>query len=93
MISERIRTRWQGDIHLGAASLLGKYLLPRILESFKKVYPNANLSMLVEKSKEILGFLENGMIEGVIVSERIPSRNLIAFPFYGDHLAIVNYGL
>jgi hypothetical protein len=48
--------------------------------------------MLVENSKEILGFLESGMIELAMVSERIPSKNLIAFPSYGDHLAIVNDG-
>ncbi len=80
-----------GDIHLGAASLLGKYLLPRILGNFRKIYPHVNLSMLVGNSKEILGFLENGAIELAIVSEPIPSRNLIAFRFYSDQLTVVVY--
>ena len=80
-----------GDIHLGAASLLGKYLLPRILGSFKKIYPHVNLSMLVGNSKEILGFLENGVIELAIVSEPIPSKNLVVFPFYRDQLTVVVY--
>jgi DNA-binding transcriptional LysR family regulator len=80
-----------GDIHLGAASLMGKYLLPRILGNFKKMYPKANLSMLVGNSKEVLGFLEKGVIELAIVSEPIPSKNLVAFPFYRDHLTIVVY--
>jgi DNA-binding transcriptional LysR family regulator len=80
-----------GDIHLGAASLLGKYLLPRILGNFKKIYPHVNLSMLVGNSKEILGFLENGIIELAIVSEPIPSKNLVAFSFYRDQLTVVVY--
>jgi DNA-binding transcriptional LysR family regulator len=80
-----------GDIHLGAASLIGKYLLPRILGNFKKMYPKVNLSMLVGNSKEVLGFLEKGIIELAIVSEPIPSKNLIAFPFYRDRLTAVVY--
>ncbi len=80
-----------GDIHVGAASLLGKYLLPRILGNFKKIYPHVNLSMLVGNSKEILGFLENGIIELAIVSEPIPSKNLVVFPFYRDQLTVVVY--
>lgn len=80
-----------GDIQLGAASLMGKYLLPRILGNFKKMYPNVNLSMLVGNSKEVLGFLEKGVIELAIVSEPIPSRNFVAVPFYRDHLTTVVY--
>ena len=80
-----------GDIQLGAASLMGKYLLPRILGNFKKMYPNVNLSMLVGNSKEVIGFLENGVIELAIVSEPIPSKNFVVFPFYRDHLTTVVY--
>lgn len=86
-----ITNQMAGDIHLGAASLMGKYLLPRILGNFKKMYPKVNLSMLVGNSKEVLGFLEKGVIELAIVSEPIPSKNLVAFPFYRDHLTTVVY--
>lgn len=34
-----ITNQMAGDIHLGAASLMGKYLLPRILGNFKKCIP------------------------------------------------------
>jgi DNA-binding transcriptional LysR family regulator len=47
--------------------------------------------MLVGNSKEILEFLENGIIELAIVSEPIPSKNLITFPFYRDELTVVVY--
>jgi DNA-binding transcriptional LysR family regulator len=80
-----------GDIHLGAASLMGKYLLPRILGNFKKMYPKVNLSMLVGNSKEVLGSIEKGVIELAIVSEPIPAKKWVAFPFYKDRLTIVVY--
>lgn len=85
----KINNQVAGDVHIGAASLLGKYLLPRILGSFKKTYPDVNLSMLVGNSKEILEFLENGIIELAIMSEPIPYKNLVAFPFYRDRLTVV----
>jgi DNA-binding transcriptional LysR family regulator len=85
----QMNDRVAGEIHLGVASLLGKYLLPKILGSFKKTYPDVDLSMLVGNSKEIIGFLEKGVIELAIVSEPIPSKNLIAFPFYRDHMTVV----
>jgi LysR family transcriptional regulator, transcriptional activator of the cysJI operon len=80
-----------GEVHIGVASLLGKFLLPRIMGNFKKTYPAVTLSMLVGNSREILEFLENGMIELAIVSEPITSRNLKTFLFFRDHLAVVVY--
>ncbi len=84
-----ISNQMAGDIQLGAALIMGKYLLPRIFGNFKKKYPKVNLSMLVGNSKEVLEFLEKGVVELAIVSEPIPTKNVIAFPFYRDHLTIV----
>ena len=78
-----------GDVHIGAASLLGKYLLPRIIGDFKKTYPDANISMLVGNSKEISGYLQNDVIELAIVSEPITSFNFTAFQLYRDYLTVI----
>ena len=86
-----ITNQMAGDIQLGAALIMGKYLLPRIFGNFKKMYPKVNLSMLVGNSKEVLEFLEKGVVELAIVSEPIPLKNVVAFPFYRDHLTIVVY--
>ena len=86
-----ITNQMAGDVHLGAALIMGKYLLPRIFGNFKKMYPKVNLSMLVGNSKEILGFLEKGVIELAIVPEPIPSKDLVTFPFYRDYLTAVVY--
>lgn len=86
-----INRRVAGDLHIGAASLLAKYLLPRILANFKKTYPEVNLSMSVGNSTEILESLENGVIELAILSEPLPTKSLIAFPFYRDRLSVVVY--
>jgi len=78
-----------GDVYIGAASLLGKYLLPRIIGDFKKNYPDVNISMLVGNSKEILEYLQNDVIELAIVSEPITSLNFTAFQLYRDYLTVI----
>lgn len=86
-----ITSKVAGDIHIGAAALVGKYLLPRIIGNFRKMYPDVNISMPVGNSKAILEFLQNDIIELAIVSEPIASKNLIVFPFYRDHLTVIVY--
>ncbi len=86
---QEANNRVAGDVHIGAASLLGKYFLPRVIGEFKKTYSEVNISMLVGNSKEILEYLQNDVIELAIVSEPIRFKNLTAFPLYSDHLTII----
>ena len=86
---QEVDNRVAGDAHIGAASLLGKYLLPRIIGEFKKNFPEVHISMLAGNSKEILEYLKNDVIELAIVSEPIPSKNLSAFSLYSDDLIVI----
>jgi len=86
---QEANNRVAGEAQIGAASLLGKYLLPRVIGEFKKTFSEVNISMLVGNSKEILEYLQNDVIELAIVSEPIPFRHLNAFSLYSDHLTII----
>ena len=86
---QEVDNRVAGDAHIGAASLLGKYLLPRIIGEFKKNFSEVHISMLAGNSKEILEYLKNDVIELAIVSEPIPSKNLSAFSLYSDDLIVI----
>lgn len=81
--------RVAGEVHIGAASLLGKYLLPRIVWEFKHSFPEVNISMLVGNSKEIFEYLQNDVIELAIVSEPIRVARLKATPLYRDFLTVI----
>ncbi len=83
--------RVAGDVHIGAASLLGKYLLPRIIGEFKKSHPEVDISMLVGNSKEMLEYLQNDVIELAIVSEPIVFTHFKAMPLYRDFLTVIVY--
>lgn len=88
---QEVNNRVAGDVHIGAASLLGKYMLPRVIGEFKKTYPDVHISMLVGNSKEILEYLQNDVVEFAIVSEPITLKSVIAFPLYRDHLTVIVY--
>jgi DNA-binding transcriptional LysR family regulator len=80
-----------GEIPFGATHLLGKYYLPRLVGEFRKNYPDANLSMLVANSQEIVQYLREGIIELAVVSEPLHFRDMTAIPFYRDHLTVIVY--
>jgi LysR family transcriptional regulator, transcriptional activator of the cysJI operon len=86
---QEANNRVAGDVHLGAASLLGTYLLPTLIGEFKKRYPDVNASMLVGNSKEIVEYLQNDVIELAIVSEPILLPNFEAAPLYRDFLTVI----
>ena len=84
-------SRVAGDVHIGAASLLGTYLLPTLIGEFRKSYPDVNASMLVGNSKEIIEYLQSDVIELAIVSEPILLSNFEVAPLYRDFLTIIVY--
>jgi DNA-binding transcriptional LysR family regulator len=88
---QEANSRVAGDVHIGAASLLGTYLLPKLLGEFKKSYPDVNVSMLVGNSKEILEYLRDDVIELAIVSEPISLPNFEVMPLYRDFLTVIVY--
>ena len=88
---QEAESRVAGDVHIGAASLLGTYLLPTLIGEFRKSYPDVNASMLVGNSKEIIEYLQNDVIELAIVSEPILLSNFEVAPLYRDFLTIIVY--
>jgi DNA-binding transcriptional LysR family regulator len=82
-------SRVAGDVHIGAASLLGTYLLPTLIGEFKRSYPDVNVSMLVGNSKEMLEYLQNDVIELAIASEPISLPSFESLRLYRDFLTVI----
>jgi DNA-binding transcriptional LysR family regulator len=81
--------RVAGDVHMGAAALLGTYLLPTVIGEFTARYPDVNVSMLVGNSREMLEYLQNDVIELAIVSEPIALTNFESLRLYRDFLTVI----
>jgi DNA-binding transcriptional LysR family regulator len=62
----------RGELSLGASTIPGEYLLPRLMSHFKKEHPHFILSLKIADTKEIVqwvlqGDVEYGMIGGKLI--------------------------
>lgn len=85
-----LSSRVSGDLYFGVTSLLGIYLLPLIINGFKKRYADVKLCMQIGNSKEIIRCLRDGIVELAIVSEPVPmDPSFVIIPFYEDTLVLI----
>ena len=78
-----------GEIRIGAASLLGKYLLPNLIGQFKLEYPDVEILMLVGNSGKLVEELKHFALDLVIVSEPLSAKRFIVKPFVEDELVVI----
>lgn len=84
-----LHDEYTGELKLGASTTVAQYVLPPLLGSFIRKFPQVNLSLLNGNSREIEVALQEhridlGLVEGVF---RLP--NLKYTPFLEDELVAV----
>jgi DNA-binding transcriptional LysR family regulator len=77
--SEGIR----GDLVLGASTIPGEYLLPRLLGDFRKEYPGFSLSLKVGDTKEVVQYVLQCVVEFGITGAKLIHPSL-QYDFFGD---------
>lgn len=85
----RITGILSGEIRTGVASLLGKYLLPKLIGVFKQRYPNINIIMLVGDSADLIQKIQEHTVDLVIVSEPFSLKNFVVKPFIDDEIIVI----
>ncbi len=63
-------SQFSGEIHLGASSTIGNYVMPSIMGQFSTVHPEVDVSLMVGNTEQIIEALKNceidiGYIEGL----------------------------
>ena len=53
----------KGKMTLGASTIPGIYIMPRLLSAFKKRYAGINLELVVSDTKDIIEKMENGLLD------------------------------
>ena len=59
-----------GELRIGATNFVTKYVLLRIMQEFKKIYPAVEFSVSTEYSKELLPLVENGDVHVAFIRGR-----------------------
>ncbi len=79
----------KGKVTIGASTIPGTYLLPRIMAGFKEKYPSVFFQILVSDSKGIVESISRHEILLGIVGAKIEGEHLQYIPFVEDELIVV----
>jgi DNA-binding transcriptional LysR family regulator len=79
----------KGNLVIGASTIPGTYILPRVAFSFKKQYPDVAFEILMEDSSKINNMILQHELLCGIVGARITSDKLDYSPLIEDELVLV----
>lgn len=80
-----------GTLHFGATNLIGVYLMPELIAKFRKKYPDIEIDMTINSSKNILELLHRNRLEFIFLSDYILENNqsYISGKYKDDELFLV----
>jgi DNA-binding transcriptional LysR family regulator len=81
--------RLEGKLHLGASTIPGEYLLPPIIGSFHKAYPNVAVAVTISDTQRVIRDVEQGRVELGFVGARTEDGNLSFKKFASDQLVLI----
>jgi DNA-binding transcriptional LysR family regulator len=85
----RFLKKQEGKLELGASTIPGEYLLPRLISQFHQKYPKIKVSIAISDTDEILERVMTGRIELGFVGAEPHSPDLEAQAFASDRLVLV----
>jgi DNA-binding transcriptional LysR family regulator len=78
-----------GQLCVGASTVPGAYLLPEVLQGFKKAYPGAELNLLIAGTERIISDVLKGNLELGLVGSKPTDQRLGFENVYHDELQLV----
>lgn len=87
----QLKSLEKGTLKFGATNFIGVYLMPKIILEFTKKYPNIDIQMTINSSKNIISLLENNQLEFIFVSDYILDKqgNYITETLTKDQLKVI----
>ena len=79
----------KGDLTLGASTIPGEYLLPKLLGDFKKEHPRLTISLKIADSKEVVQYVLQDKVELGMTGARLSHPSLHYDLFEEDEIIIV----
>ena len=79
-----------GPLNIGGSNTPGSYILPEIMGSFKKIYPNTTFNLHIGNTSEIAHLIESGSLDIAINGGKcIYSNHIYAEELFQDKLVVV----
>ena len=89
-LADQLSRQDEGQLTVATTHTQARYVLPRIVSEFKKVFPRVHLKLHQGSPDEIAQLLQQGNADIAIATEALADSNeLVSFDFYRWHHAIV----
>ncbi len=79
----------RGEIIIGASTIPGEYILPRLLADFKATYPGIEINLVIGDTKEIIHKVLDNEVEIGFVGQRERSEKLVFHGFSTEKLVLI----
>lgn len=89
-VLQRVKSNPSGNLHIAASSIPGTYILPRIISSFKKTYPEISIRIDISDSKTAIESMLSGEILMAVVGTKLHKSKIDYVPFMNDELVIAS---
>jgi DNA-binding transcriptional LysR family regulator len=77
-----------GDIRLGASTIPGEYILPKLIGRFGEIHPLVTITLAVADTNEIQVRVVEGQFELGVVGSKSSNRNLLSHELWEDELIL-----
>jgi DNA-binding transcriptional LysR family regulator len=78
-----------GEIIIGASTIPGEYILPRLLAEFKEKYPGIEINLMISDTKEVIHKVLDNEVELGFVGQREGSEKLVFHSFATEKLVLI----
>lgn len=86
-----IRKDLTGKLIVGASTIPGVYLMPRIMKEFQKRYPSTTFQILISDSRGVIESVSKHELLLGIVGAKLGNEQINYMPFVEDELIVVSY--
>jgi DNA-binding transcriptional LysR family regulator len=78
----------KGEIHIGASTIPGEYILPRVIGRYREKNPHISVIIEIADSLEIEGGVLQGAFEFGVIGSKSTHKNLMFHPLWVDELVL-----
>lgn len=80
-----------GSLQVGASTIPGTYILPRLIGKFKASFPSIQISLKIGSSGEIVQQIIDGRVEFGIIGAKWDEKRILLEEIYSDELILAIY--
>ena len=78
-----------GRVRIGANESMGNYLLPRLIQTFRRKYPKIRIDVTRQNSRQLIHDLRDNMVDLALISFAPDEKDLEALPIMKDELVLI----